>query len=108
VAYNDLTNMFGIGLRAGKFLLGTCACEKAIKQKKLKILFLDKGSAEKTVKRFEKQCLEGKTKIIMIEKGDFVKITNMDYKIIGVSDKKFAVALIDKFKCVPYGGIVND
>ncbi len=100
--------MFGIGLRAGKFQLGTCACEKLISKKKMQLLILDKGLAQRTIDKFKMLCGDGKFEIIMIEENDFALKTEMNYRILGVSDKKFALALIDKFNDDPYGGIGNE
>jgi len=108
VAYREFLNLLGMGVRAGKFALGTCACEKLISRKKMQLLILDRGLATRTIENFKLLCGDGKFEIVRIEENDFESKTGMNYRIIGVSDKQFATALIDKFKGDPHGGIVNE
>lgn len=97
MAYNDFLNLLGIGVRASKYELGTFACEKAIKSRRLKLLILDKGLSEKTIKSFRSLCSDNGVRLVMIEKDDFRNKTGMTYGVIGVKDKKFAEALMIKF-----------
>jgi ribosomal protein L7Ae-like RNA K-turn-binding protein len=96
VAYKDFLNLLGIGVRASKYELGTFACEKALKQNRLKLLILDKGLAPKTIKSFNSLCEDNGVELVMIDKGDFQNRTGMTYGVIGVKNKNFAEALINK------------
>lgn len=107
MAYSDLLNLLGMGLRASKYELGTFACEKRIKQGRIALLILDEGLSQKSIKSFRSLCEDNGVELLMIENGDFEERTGMTYKVIGVKDKKFAKALMDKLTTNPVGGIVE-
>jgi len=96
VSYNDFLNLLGLGLKAGKYELGTMACEKAIKRGKVFLLLLDKGSAERTIKNFHSLCEENGVELLMMSAGGFQAQTGLTYQVIGINDEQFANALIDK------------
>ena len=96
MSYSDFLNLLGLGLRAGKYELGSMACEKGIKRGRISLLLLDEDSAPRTIKNFHSLCSDNGVELLMMTGGGFCAQTGMDYRVVGVKDKKFAKALIDK------------
>ena len=72
------------------------ACEKAIKRGKVHLLLLDKGCAPRTIKNYHSLCEENGVELLMMTEGSFCKQTGFAYLVVGVNDREFAKALIDK------------
>ena len=96
MSYSDFLNLLGLGLRAGKYELGSMACEKGIKRGKVHLLLLDEGSAPRTIKNYHSLCEENSVELMMMTAGSFCEQTGFAYQVVGVKDKEFAKALIDK------------
>jgi ribosomal protein L7Ae-like RNA K-turn-binding protein len=96
VSYSDFLNLLGLGLRAGKYELGSMACEKAAKRRRLYLLLLDESSAPRTIKNYHSLCQENGVELLMMPPGSFQAQTGFAYQVVGVKDEQFAKALIDK------------
>jgi len=96
VSYSDFLNLLGLGLKAGKYELGSMACEKAAKRGRIALLLLDEASAPRTIKNYHSLCMENGVKLLMMPPGSFQAQTGFAYQVVGVKDAKFAKALMDK------------
>ena len=96
MSYSDFLNLLGIGIKAGKYVMGSMACEKAIKRRKITLLMLDESSAPRTIKNYHSLCEENGVELLLMAASSFETQTGFAYQVVGVKDEKFAKALIDK------------
>lgn len=77
-------------------MLGSTACEKAIKRQKIFLLLLDESSAPRTLKNYHSLCEENGVELLMMAAGSFEGATGKTYQVVGVKNREFAKALMDK------------
>mgnify|MGYP002569604426 CR=1 FL=1 len=83
--------MLGLATRAGKVITGIDLCEKAVRQKKAKLVILAADAAESTVKTF-RNC--GLPVLTVPNKFELGKYTGKDYRsVCVVCDAGFAKAI---------------
>ena len=85
---NNLS-ILGIANKAGKITLGTAACEKGLKSRKIKLLIVHESLSDRSKKHFS--CLCEKYGVdIMITEESLGKALGKDYILVaGVTDKGF-------------------
>lgn len=90
--------MVGLAFRAGKTLTGSAACEKGIKQRRIVLMLLQEGLSASSKRGFTELCERTGTKVKTVDAeyrlGD--AIGRPGIMVLGVIDKGFADAIIDK------------
>jgi len=91
--------MVGLAYRAGKTLVGTAACEKGIKHRKIYLLLLQDGLSSSSERRFSELCVNAGVKVIRIGSGDRLgdAIGRPGIMLLGVTDKRFADAIRNNY-----------
>lgn len=85
---NKKIRMLGLATRAGKVITGLDFCEKAVKQRKAKLIVLAKDAAESTKKQFMSY---GLPILFVSDKETLGKFTGKDYRsVCVVTDANFA------------------
>ncbi len=88
-------SLLGIAYKAAKVLVGTAACEKGIKERKIKLLIISSRVSERSMQHFGKMCEENGIDII-VTKEPFGKALGKEYILVaGVTDNGFKKALIN-------------
>lgn len=91
----------GLAYRAGRALAGTAACEKGIKQQKVKLLLMQRGLSEGTVESFTQLCDRFGVQARLMDEGIGRAIGRPEIKLIGVTDQRLAnaaMSIIDGVK----------
>ncbi len=90
--------MIGLAFRAGKTLTGSAACEKGLKHRQIVLLLLQEGLSPSSKRAFMELCERTGTRVKMIGAGDRLgdAIGRPGIMVLGVTDKGFADAIIDK------------
>lgn len=98
MASNKLS-MVGLAFRAGKTLIGTAACEKGLKHRKIDLLLLQEGLSPSSRKGFLELCESQSVKVITIGSDDRLgdAIGRPGIMILGVTDKGFSNAIRNNF-----------
>ena len=83
--------MLGLATRAGKVITGIDMCEKAVKQRKAKLIIIAEDAAESTKKQFSNSNIP----VVTIESKDVLgKFTGKEYRsVCVVCDAGFAKAI---------------
>lgn len=85
--------MIGLATKAGKVITGIDLCEKAVRQKKAKLIVLASDAAESTKKQFE-NC--GLPVVMVSDKETLGKFTGKEYRsVCVVCDAGFANAILE-------------
>lgn len=91
-------SLVGLAFRAGKMLAGSAACEKGAKQRQIVLMLLQEGLSPSSKRAFTELCERTGTKVKMVSEeyrlGD--AIGRPGIMVLGVTDKGFADAIIDK------------
>ena len=90
-----------LAYRAGHALAGTAACEKGIKQKKIKLLLMQRGLSEGTVEDFTRLCDRFGVQTRIMNESIGCAIGRPEIKLIGVTDQRLAnaaMSIIDGVK----------
>ena len=90
--------MIGLAFREGKTMIGTAACEKGLKQRRIKLMLLQDGLSPSSSKGFVELCERMDTKTITISGEDRLgdAIGKPGIMVLGVTDKGFANAITNK------------
>ena len=93
-----------LAYRAGRALAGTAACEKGIKQGKVKLLFMQRGLSEGTVEHFSQLCSRYGVQTRMMDSVGCA-IGRMEIMLVGVTDQGLADAAMDIIDGVKGSGL---
>ena len=87
--------MIGLARKAGKVVLGTDACSEAIKKKKVKLIIISKGAADRTKRMFKSLCEQSEIAIYeVLETDEISSAVGKDNKVVlGINDKNFSEAI---------------
>ncbi len=90
--------MIGLAFKAGKTLAGTAACEKGLKQTRIKLLLMQDALAPSSQKAFLELCARTGTKAVTLNGQDRLgeAIGRPGIMVLGVTDKGFADAIRNK------------
>ena len=89
---SKVLNLIGLATRAGKVITGIELCEKALKQRKAKLVVLTKETSDSTTKIFEKSSVP----LVFVESKEMLgKYTGKDIRSVAVIvDEGFARAIL--------------
>ena len=90
-----LCGMIGLARKAGKVILGTDACVEAIKKRKVKLVIISKGAADRTKNMFNTLCKKYNVPIHeVLETDEISSAVGKDNKVVlGINDKNFSEAI---------------
>jgi len=95
----------GLAYRAGRALAGTAACEKGIKQGKIKLLLMQHNLSEGTVEHFTQLCDRFGVQTKMMEDDIGRAIGRPEIMLIGVTDQGLADAAMNIIDGVKGSGL---
>jgi len=100
VVSNNKLALIGLAFKAGKTLAGTAACEKGMKQRRIKLMILQEGIALSSKKLFEGLCARNGIKSVVLKKEDRLDeaIGRPGIMVLGVTDRRFAEAIHNKLQ----------
>lgn len=87
--------MIGLAFRAGKTLTGSAACEKGLKQRRVKLLLMQDGLSPASARSFLELAQRMGTKTLTLGAQDRLgeAIGRPGIMVLGVTDKGFADAI---------------
>lgn len=97
---NNGLSMVGLATRAGKTVSGEFATEKAIKERKARLVIVAEDASDNTKKLFKNKCEYYNIPIFICgTKEELGKVTgNMARASLAVIDSRFEKAIIDKLR----------
>lgn len=96
---DSVLSMIGLAKRAGKVVSGEFSTEKAIKEKKAKLVIVSEDASNNTKKLFNNKCAFYKVPIIMYSDKESIghALGQSMRTSVGIIDDNFAQAIIEKF-----------
>ncbi len=88
--------LIGLAARARKLQSGAFAVEKCLKSGKAKLVLLDEGASENTVKQFVGLCRRASVPIALLARGELGDILNSAKICAVISDENFAGPLLNE------------
>lgn len=93
---HEILTLLGFAAKARKLMRGTDICLKAAKNKKICLIIMDESASENTAKRIKNTCIANDMPMLKVA-GLGEAIGNPGTMVAGISDKKMAEALMNKF-----------
>jgi ribosomal protein L7Ae-like RNA K-turn-binding protein len=95
---NNVLSLLGLARRAGDLLIGESLCVEGVRSKKISLLLIASDLNETTQNRMKTLCeSESVTYKVFSDKEALSKaIGKSNYGLIGITNKKFSRAIIEK------------
>ena len=91
--------MAGLAFRAGKVMSGSMACEKGLLQQQIRLLLIQQGLSENSLKQFTGLCERSGAEWLIISEDDDLgaAIGRPGVMLVGITDAGFAKAIKNNY-----------